>query len=358
MKSLFFFLSLAIVVIQIDVIRGINIRKSTVKLTHQTRKFREKDKSALETYIDKLKMPTFPLDENYIAKDNEFKPDANITLTHPLDLSTIETGIKWKTVKQAFLVAKTDVEQKDPLIYKEEGIAIMKKFLHLRLADILATIKDVFATNKDYEVKGSPNVFVGTQTNFDTPRVTIKLGLASTTYKVDGVFNFRSLGSTTLTSDIDFTVDFLNYELVEDDKAKADSNGKKPRIVKEKLTIYERINTMAKFIKDFNEIFEKKHAATSLETYDVNLYSSDFGNNAMMKELIELKKTASWSYFVAANRVAQLMLIYNDAVAEYKLLNTEKNDQPYEVDKKNPDPIKKLTTLFESSGGMRLKGLI
>ena len=183
MKPIFFLILIPILLLHISAIR--NVRRTEFRSVKTTVL---KDKAALIQYITKLKMTNFPSDTNYDASKGEYTKAENINGIAELDAKEIEKDVKWTSVKTSFLVKDESTNT-----YIPENVEIMKKFLHLRLADVIATVKLVFSTKDGYDTTGlTPNVFVGLQTDFDTPRVKVKLGATSETV-VEGTYNFRAM---------------------------------------------------------------------------------------------------------------------------------------------------------------------
>lgn len=276
------------------------------------------DREILEEYINKLNIEPFTKDEwDYVPNKedptktvDELKSNVNIaTIPTTLTKKNIEKGILWKKVKETFLAeAKNQNDKIKP---------IMQKFLKLRLMDTLHTITYLTKNTKNKEdlsyslaTKGcntNQKTFSGTINEFFTPCFDVRIGVLPSD-QIKGNFLFRALGSQTLSSDIDFNVNFLNYDDLD-------------------MNIYKRLYAMSMFIKDFNKAFKKLHGANSLQTYDINLYASDFANPDLVLEMAHLKKTnpEQWKAFVYTNRIAQLLLVYNDALEKYEKHTNDKS---------------------------------
>lgn len=186
----------------------------------------------------------------------------------------------------------------------DEKIQTMLKFLHLRMIDTLSTVNSVFTSFATTYEKPKENsnhpcrsaIFEGKYSDFKTPCIIVKI---SPTVKIQGRFRFKSGGSQTITSDIDFSVDFIEG---------GDS-----------LTIFQRLQANAVFIRHFNKKFLDVHGASPLKVYDVNLYSLDFGSLDIINFLVQLKKDApKWKNFASANRLSQLLILYNDARLQFE----------------------------------------
>jgi len=201
-----------------------------------------------------------------------------------LEKSKTPENLLWSSVKK-FFASESDKTQ-------------IKKFLYLRLADIKVMIEAVLIMTDNpvfVKCKSTDNTFsaTGTIARFETACVNVKKVQGSTLDlpEVQGKFVFITGGSQSYTSDIDFSVDF-------------DSTA---------ATLRQRVKVVAQFIMLFNHIFTNLHKKSSLETYDVNLYSFNFGYPAMITELHPFKSGNDFSKFRAANRISQLLL-FNDAL--------------------------------------------
>jgi len=103
-------------------------------------------------------------------------------------------------------------------------------------------------------------------------------------------------GSTSLTSDIDLTVDFIPT-------------------VESEVTIRERLYITGYFISRFNSLFSTLHTTklgeriSSLQSFDLNLYERNFGHEAIVQKVRELNPENSKKFY-QANRLSGIMLIY------------------------------------------------
>ena len=191
-------------------------------------------------------------------------------------------GFQWKNVKKHFC--------------NEADAEIMKSFLHLRLKDTLDLIQRILKGSEAHfpSDKNSVVTFNGDLGETSTSDVHVKIDISKK--DVFGHYIFRNTGSGTLKSDIDYQVNFV-------------SQG---------ATIYERLDAIRILIQVFNNNFQTEHGKSSLYTYDINMYSADFGNADVLAEVgkikVEDKEKAYWNNFVSANRYSQLHILYYDAL--------------------------------------------
>lgn len=269
----FVFISL-ILILSFDFLKSIHsVRK--VQKSHS-----KDEKSDLQTYITSFNVGNLPANSWILtAEKNELNSKHTIT-DFVNNLASQKTKIKpidWVKVKKHFSTIPET----------------MKLFLHLRMKDLLMMISSILSTTTSgftLATGSNANAFTGTVGRFCSASVTVAAGGEQLT----GTYCFRSGGSQTLTSDIDLTVDFEGT-----------------------YNIYQRLNAMAKFISEYNVAFETLHSGSSLKNYDVNLYSSDFGNKVLLQEVSKLKTNdgnVRWKNFVAANRYSQMHIIYYDAL--------------------------------------------
>lgn len=248
---------------------------------------RERSRDPYETYID----PITPI-SGYDAVKKEVNGNTAIS-----EIGSLPTNFALSTKQNSWITAKS-------LFAKEEKIQTMLKFLHLRMIDTLSTVNSVFTSFTSTYEKPKENsnhpcrsaIFEGKYSDFNTPCIIVKI---SPTVKIQGRFKFKSGGSQTITSDIDFSVDFIEGG--------------------QDLTIFQRLQANAVFIRQFNKKFLEVHGASPLKVYDVNLYSLDFGSPDIISFLVQLKSDApKWKNFASANRLSQLLILYNDARNVYQ----------------------------------------
>lgn len=271
---------------------------------------KDAESDAMKNYIDSLAILEIP---GYISTKKEVDGNTPITsIANNLQPNQLR-ALDWVKVKKHF--SDTDL-----------GITYMTRFLHLRMKDVLMMTSHVFAL-RGFSTTGqvpTSQLYEGAYSYFSTPTVRVNIGNT----ELVGKYWYRSGGSQSLTSDIDFSVDFKG----------GSSNS---------YTIYQRLVAMARFIGYYNVEFEALHAgATSLKTYDVNLYSADFGNKDLLVEVTKLKTDAvRWGNFVAANRYSQLHIIYYDALEKFH----EKISTVVVADVRGNDVLGKLADVLRKS---------
>jgi len=242
----------------------------------------------------------------------------------------IKKGIKWNDVKKFFYIVNNN-----------QLLPYMKKFLHLRMEDLLFTIKKTLGVANYFEAlpdkkcdnnaNNAINIgFTGTYGTFLASCFKVKID-QTWQNPIIGQFKFITGGSQSLTSDIDLSVDFIHEG--------GDNNN-------DVSLHYKRLKAVARFIEQFNLEFERMHTLSSLETYDVNLYSSNFAYPEIIKEMFDLKAMnngAKFKVFAQANRLAQLMLIFNDAKKLFEAktgaeINLPENEMKALYEAANPNP--------------------
>lgn len=183
------------------------------------------------------------------------------------------------------------------LYANESQSDIMRKFLTLRMI-IMTRLINKNLDNEQYfrcsELK-ELNKLKGTAESF-TSRC-VKVRHLNNSY-LEGYFKFSSGGSVSLTSDIDLSVDFILTE----------------------PNYYNSLKNVSKFISRFNKLFHEVYSTSPGSAFDLNLYSSNFANEEIIEIISNMSKNNKEYYdtFSNTNRLATLMILYNDAFKVFK----------------------------------------
>jgi hypothetical protein len=204
-------------------------------------------------------------------------------------------NLDWPKIKKNFIGKNND---------------IMKKFLLLRFVDLKKTLLEALSISP-FSFCDQDNIpeFTGTLQKFEISCIKYETEDLGKILKSHGKVVFSSAGSTTFTSDIDLNVEFIQHF--------SDHNHSNSWLLPFRI--------VGDIIKNYNTIFMEKHGVSSARAFDVNLYSLNFGDKKLLKNIYGLKGYDRYQYkrFLNANRLLALMILFNDA---YELAMCKQNE--------------------------------
>jgi hypothetical protein len=249
------------------------------------------DKASYEAYAQANLIDQIPVVKNAKGAD-ELDPNTNVSIFEGKSIPDEKAPreIQWEHVLQNF--STTD-------------IPTLRKFQFLRYLEVFNALRGVLSDKTKFQKCANYPEWKleGNIREFNTGCVKVIHNADGNVFS-EGKITVINAGSHTLVSDVDYNMDFV------------------PMTSTGKVTIYDKLRTLGTIINRVNKDFGRTHINSLNDSYNANYYSKSFGY-AELLQILKKISTDNYNYrkFKSGNRLAVLMLIFNDAVKLMKQHN-------------------------------------